>query len=61
MHTFGSITVGGEAGLDSADLRGEGISNFTDEMKKSSRELHCRAILSPGGLRVASKVCLSLG
>jgi hypothetical protein len=53
--------VGGEAGLDSADLRGEGISNFTDEMKKSSRELHCRAILSPGGLRVASKVCLSLG
>jgi hypothetical protein len=37
MHTLGSTTVGGEAGLDPADVRDEGISNFTDETKKSPR------------------------
>jgi len=34
MHTFGSITEGGEAGLGAAEVRGEGISSSTDEIKK---------------------------
>ncbi len=49
----------GEAGLDPADVRDEGISNSTDEMKKCPRELLDRAILSPDGVRVVSKICLA--
>jgi hypothetical protein len=46
MHSFGNITVDGEADLDPPDVRDEGISNFTDEMKKRPRELQKRNIVS---------------
>jgi hypothetical protein len=56
MHTFGSVAEGGEAGLEAADVRCEGISNFTDEMKKSPCELHLRTILSLEGCKSLGKL-----
>jgi hypothetical protein len=40
--------------VEAADVRGEGISNFTDEMKKSPREFHHRTILSPAQMLIGA-------
>jgi hypothetical protein len=47
MHTRGSVACVCEAGLEAANLRDEGISNFTDEMKRIPCELQVRRIPPP--------------